>query len=134
MKISLNARTAFTLAALLSTMPATANSGAKTIGGVYPLKLGIYVQNGTECKGAPNAAMREYNGRGISDPHTHACIARVLTRRGQRYSIMQSCVDAGTGPAPRVSEQQLVTVLNATSFSIKTNGPGTTYRFCPKGF
>lgn len=100
-------------------------------GGVYRLKPGIYVQQGVACDSAPNAAIRRYDGRGISDPHSRACRVRILSRKGDRYSVVQSCIDAGAGPAPRVSERQTVTVPDALAVTIRTRGPGTTYRYCP---
>ena len=100
-------------------------------GGVYRLKPGIYVQKGTACRSAPNAAIREYDGRGISTPHTRACRARVLSRRGDRYQVNQSCIDAGAGPAPRFVERQTVTIRDALTFAIKTRGPNVEYRYCP---
>jgi hypothetical protein len=99
--------------------------------GVYRLKPGIYVQQGVGCGAPPNAAIRQYDGRGISDPHSRACRARILSRKGSRYTVNQSCIDAGDGPAPRVSERQVVTVPDALTFSVRTRGPGTTYRYCP---
>jgi hypothetical protein len=100
-------------------------------GGVYRLKPGIYVQQGVGCGSPPNAAIRQYDGRGISDPHSRACRARVLSRKGSRYTVSQSCIDAGAGPAPRVTERQIVTVSDALTFSLGTRGAGTTYRYCP---
>lgn len=100
-------------------------------GGVYRLKPGIYVQKETECADAPFAAIRRYDGRGISDPHSRACRVRVLSKRGATYQVEQSCIDAGAGPAPRVSERQTVAVADALTFSIRTRGPATTYRYCP---
>lgn len=121
-----------TLAVIAGAAPAVASvDRSPKPGGVYRLKPGIYVQNGVACETAPNAAIRQYDGRGISDPHSHACRARVLARKGDRYSVSQSCIDAGAGPAPRVSERQTVTVRDALTFTIQTRGPGTTYRYCP---
>jgi hypothetical protein len=100
-------------------------------GGIYRLKPGIYVQKGVGCGTAPNAAVRSYDGRGISDAHTHSCRARILSRRGAQYDVSQSCVDAGVGPAPRVTERQKLTVLDALTFTLQTRGAGTTYRYCP---
>lgn len=48
-------------------------------GGIYRLKPGIYVQKGVGCGTAPNAAVRSYDGRGISDAHTH-CAAPAFSR------------------------------------------------------
>lgn len=99
-------------------------------GGVYRLKPGIYVQKGTACASAPNAAIRQYDGRGISTPHTRECRARILSRRGDRYEVSQSCIDAGAGPAPRFVERQTVGIRDALTFDIKTRGPTTEYRYC----
>lgn len=123
---------ALALAAFAVDVPAIASvDRSPKPGGVYRLKPGIYVRNGVSCASAPNAAIRRYDGLGISDPHSRACRARVLTRRGDRYSVTQSCIDAGAGPAPRVSQRQTVTVPDALTFTIQTRGPGTTYRYCP---
>ena len=100
-------------------------------GGVYRLKPGIYVQQGVGCGAPPNAAIRQYDGRGISDPHSRACRARILARKGSRYTVTQSCIDAGAGPAPRVTERQVVTVPDALTFTLQTHGAGTTYHYCP---
>ncbi len=100
-------------------------------GGVYRLKPGIYVQKDIACGSAPNAAIRQYDGRGIASAHTRACHARILSRRGNRYTVSQSCIDAGAGPAPRFVERQTVTIRDALTFSLRTRGPGTEYRYCP---
>lgn len=100
-------------------------------GGVYRLKPGTYVQAGVACGSAPHAAVRRYDGRGISDAHTRACRARILSRRGSRYAVEQSCIDAGAGAAPRVRERQTVTIADALTFMLRTTGRGTTYRYCP---
>lgn len=113
-------------------MPAAASvDTSPKPGGVYRLKPGIYVQKGSACSTAPNAAIRQYDGRGISDAHSRSCRARVLTRKGDRYTVTQSCIGAGVGPAPRVSERQTVDVPDALTFTMQTRGPGTTYRYCP---
>lgn len=100
-------------------------------GGVYRLKPGIYVAKGTACGNAPNAAIRKYDGVGISGAHTHACRAKIISRRGGRYVVDQSCVDAGVGTAPRVVERQTVDIQDALTFSVATKGPKATYRYCP---
>jgi len=120
------------LAGLAVGVPAIAGVDRTTEpGGIYRLKPGIYVQKGVSCGSAPNAAIRQYDGRGINDPHSRACRARILTRKGDRYTVKQSCIDTGAGPAPRVSQRQTVTVRDALTFTIQTRGPGTTYRYCP---
>ena len=99
--------------------------------GVYRLKPGIYVQKDVSCQSAPNAAIRQYDGRGISSAHTRACRAHILSRRGNRYEVSQSCIDAGAGPAPRFTERQTVSVADALTFTLKTRRTDTTYRYCP---
>src|SRR3546814_2210358 len=67
----------------------------------------------------------------LSDAHSRGCRARVLNRKGDRYTVMQSCVGAGAGAAKQVSQRQTVTVSDALTFTLQTRGPGTTYRYCP---
>lgn len=122
------------LATLIALVASSAGASVDTSprpGGVYGLKPGVYVQQGVDCGSPPNAAIRSYDGRGIGDPHTRSCRARVLSRKGQRFTVEQSCIDAGAGPAPRVSERQTVTVRDALTFELRTRGPGTGYRYCP---
>ncbi len=99
--------------------------------GVYRLKPGIYVQKGVSCESAPNASIRQYDGRGISNAHTHSCRVQFLSRRGHTFQISQSCIDAGTGPAARISERQTITVPDALTFTLRTRGNSTAYRYCP---
>lgn len=67
----------------------------------------------------------------------HCQPARLWRAHGLRFRSFgkfvadQSCIDAGVGPAPRVTERQTVSVRDALTFTISTRGPGTTYRFCP---
>lgn len=100
-------------------------------GGIYRLKPGIYVQKGVDCASPPNAALRRYDGQGISGAHTHACRARVISRRGTTFTVAQSCIDTGAGPGPRSTERQVVTVPDALTFTMRTRGPASTFRYCP---
>lgn len=100
-------------------------------GGVYRLKPGIYVAHDMTCEAPPNAAIRQYDGRGIATAHTHACKAKIRGRKGNRYTVDQSCIDAGSGPGRRFVERQQVTVRDALTFSQTVRGSGTTYRYCP---
>ncbi|MCP3736152.1 hypothetical protein M9979_14850 [Sphingomonas sp. RP10(2022)] len=100
-------------------------------GGVYRLKPGIYVAQGASCRDPANAVIRQYDGRGISGAHSRACRAKILSRRGNRFVVDQSCIDAGTGPAPRSTERQTVTVRDALTFTQATRGAPTTYLYCP---
>lgn len=125
-------KTIATLATLALTGAAVASvDTAPKPGGVYRMKPGIYVQQGVACQTAPNAAILQYDGRGLSDPHSRACRARILSRHGNRYDVRQSCIDAGAGPAPRVTERQTVTVSDALAFTLRKHGRDTDYRYCP---
>jgi len=86
---------------------------------------------GADCRSPANVDIRQYDGRGLSTAHTRACRAQVLMRRGDRYTVSQSCIDAGAGPAPRFVERQTVTVPDALTFTLATRGPARTYRYCP---
>ncbi|MGE7204392.1 hypothetical protein ACQKJZ_01800 [Sphingomonas sp. NPDC019816] len=120
------------MAALAGATAATASvDTAPRPGGVYPLKPGIYVEKGVSCGTAPNVAIRQYDGRGISSAHSHACRVRILSRKGRRYDVSQSCIAAGMGPAPRFTERQMITVTDALTFTLRMRGAGTTYRYCP---
>jgi hypothetical protein len=118
------------LATLATAMSASAGSSPAP-GGVYWLTPGIYVQQGIDCGSPPNAAIRQYDGRGLSDPHSRSCRAHILSRQGNRFDVVQSCIDAGSGPAPRVVEHQRVTVPDVFTFAITTGGSAITYRYCP---
>lgn len=100
-------------------------------GGVYRLKPGIYVARGSDCAESANAAIRQYDGKGLSTAHTRACKAMVRSRKGTRYTVDQTCIDAGAGPAPRFTERQQVTVQDALTFSQRIGRQATTYRYCP---
>ena len=100
-------------------------------GGVYRLKPGIYAEKGQACATAPFAAIREYDGIGISTPHTRTCRARVLSRRGKTYRVTQTCLDAGSGPAKPFTQRQTVVVDDAIDFRQTIAGATTRYRYCP---
>jgi hypothetical protein len=123
---------AATLLALLTATGAAASvDTSPKPGGVYRLKPGIYVARGASCRSPANADIRQYDGRGLSTAHSRACRVRVLSRKGNRYTVSQSCIDAGAGPAPRFVERQTVTVPDALTFSLATRGAATAYRYCP---
>jgi hypothetical protein len=126
------ARTISTLLVLASATGAIASvDTSPKPGGVYRLKPGIYVQKGVACESAPNAAIRQYDGRGISTAHSHACRAHVLSRHGNRFQVSQSCIGAGAGPAPRFTERQTVNVADVLTFTLNTGGSSAAYRYCP---
>jgi hypothetical protein len=119
-------------AACLIAAAATASvDTSRKPGGVYLLKPGIFVAKGSSCREPANAAIRQYDGRGISTAHTRSCVARILSRRGSTFDVSQSCIDAGAGRAPRVVERQTVSVQDALTFSTGRGRGATTYRYCP---
>jgi len=120
-------------AALLGAVPgasASVDTSPKP-GGVYKLKPGIYVAQDSACASAPNAAIRQYDGRGIASAHTRACTAKVRVRKGQRYTVDQTCIDAGAGPGRREVQRQQVWVRDALTFTQTIGANATTYRYCP---
>ena len=100
-------------------------------GGVYRLKPGIYVAKGSDCGAPANAAIRQYDGKGLSTAHTRACNATVRSHKRSTYTVDQSCIDAGAGPAPRVLQRQQIVVQDALNFTQVIKGNRTSYQYCP---
>jgi hypothetical protein len=100
-------------------------------GGVYRLKPGTYIAASASCKAPSNAAIREYDGRGIATSDNHACKVRVLTRKGSRYTVDQFCIDTGARPGRRRTERQHVLVGDALTFTQTISGRSVRYRYCP---
>jgi hypothetical protein len=119
------------LALVLSTGAAASVDTTARPGGIVPLKPGIYVAKGSTCQDPPNAAIRDYDRRSFSTSSSRACRARVTSRRGTTYRISQSCMDAGTGPAPRTADRFVVSVENALAFKLSRGSATTQYRYCP---
>lgn len=117
--------------AMLMAVAGMAAAASPKSGGVYRLKHGIYVAEGSQCRAPANAAIRSYDGKGISTAHTRACKAKVGKRRGSVYTVAQSCIDAGAGIAPRRIQHQQVTVKNSSTFTQDIAGNVTTYHYCP---
>lgn len=109
---------------------ASADTSAQP-GGVYHLKPGIYVAKGSDCGAPANAAIRQYDGKGLSTAHTHSCKATLRSRKRNTYTVDQSCIDAGAGPAPRVVQRQQIVVQDALTFTQLIRGDRTTYQYCP---
>ncbi|WP_161956797.1 hypothetical protein [Sphingosinithalassobacter portus] len=99
--------------------------------GVLPLERGIYVQEGTACGDPPNAAIRIYDGSGLSGSATHACHARILSHDGERYTVDESCIDTPSGAGRRTTERQTITVADALTFTLATRHDSARFRFCP---
>jgi len=93
-----------------------------------PLARGTYVQRDEECRDAPRAAIRDYDGQGIGSAQTKQCHARVLARFGGRYTLRQNCA-RHHGPRPyRSSENLKLRIDSHTAFTDLKNG--TQYRRC----
>lgn len=103
---------------------------SRDLGGVLPLKHGIFVSADIDCGDPPNAALRRYDGQGLSGAHTHACQIKVLARRGASYDIEQSCIDAGQGPGPRSTEAATIDIQDNLTFTLKRGGAGENFRYC----
>lgn len=103
---------------------------SRDLGGVLPLKHGIFVAADVPCDAPPNAALRRYDGEGLSGAHTHACRIKVVGRRGAAYDIEQSCIDAGQGPGPRSTETATIDIQDNLTFTLKRGGAGESFRYC----
>jgi membrane-bound inhibitor of C-type lysozyme len=103
---------------------------SRDLGGVLPLKHGIFVAADVPCESPPNAAIRRYDGVGLSGAHTRACRAKVLSKKGATYEVDQSCIDAGSGPAPRSSERQTITVASNLEFMLKREAGTQRFKYC----
>ncbi|MDR6625347.1 hypothetical protein [Caulobacter segnis] len=106
------------------------NAPSRDLGGALPLKHGIFVAVDIPCGDPPNAAIRRYDGLGLSGAHTRDCRINVLEKQGGAYEIDQSCIDAGSGPAPRSSERVTVVVRDNLTFTLKRGQEGETFRYC----
>ena len=103
---------------------------SRDLGGTLPLKHGIFVASDIPCSDPPNAAIRRYDGQGLNGAHTRDCRINVLQKRGAAYEIDQSCIDAGSGPAPRSSERATVEIQDNLTFTLKRGQGGETFRYC----
>jgi len=131
-KTSTNASTAPTPRASSSAAPdrEVLIEPSRDLGGALPLKHGIFVSADIPCGDPPNAALRRYDGEGLSGAHTHACQIKVIGQRGKSYDIEQSCIDAGQGPGPRSTETATVDIQDNLTFTLKRGGAGETFRYC----
>jgi len=103
---------------------------SRDLGGVLPLKHGIFVASDVDCAAPPNAAIRRYDGVGLSGAHTRDCRATVLSHKGQAYEVDQSCIDAGSGPAPRSTERQTIVIENNLQFTLRRAVGEQTFKYC----
>ncbi len=130
MKRSIPALVLALAAGLTASAHASVDASPKP-GGVYPLKPGLYVATGSTCAAPPNPALRLYDGKGIGSARTHACKASVRKRAGKTYTVRQTCIDAGSGPAPRFTETQTLVIRDALHFRQTVGKRSASYRYCP---
>jgi hypothetical protein len=53
-----------------------------------------------------------------------------LSHKGAIYEIEQSCIDAGSGPAPRSTVRQTIVVVNNLEFTQPGRGGEQRFRYC----
>jgi SET domain-containing protein len=54
----------------------------------------------------------------------------VLSKRGSTYEVDQSCIDAGSGSAPRSSERQTITIANNLEFTLRREAGTQRFKYC----
>nr|WP_314446629.1 hypothetical protein [uncultured Sphingomonas sp.] len=103
----------------------TLSSGA-IAADLLPLRQGIYVPRTSACRGASNAEMVNYwGGRSSIGSARAECTIRKLTRKGNAYTLHDSCKDLPSGDVIE-GGPTVVTVTSPTSFTMS----GTAYRYC----
>lgn len=110
-----------------SQQPASARTSASADGGTLPLERGVYVATGADCKEPANAEIRIWNGTGLSGSATRNCRPTIKSRKGNTYTVSNSCENTYDGT--RTAEQQSITVSDATHFTLA----GQKFRKCPSG-
>ena len=93
--------------------------------GPLPLTRGVYSRDGSPCRQPANAAVRIWNGRGLSGSATRACRSTVTERSGTSYQLRNSCENTYDGS--RTSEALTVNIPNPSRFKLGDAG----YRLCP---
>nr|GFC38798.1 hypothetical protein [Tanacetum cinerariifolium] len=117
-----------------ATAPVAASAEVDTSpgpGGVFRLKPGVYVSKGQPCSDPANAAIRVYDGKGIRGSATRGCVAKIVKKVGNRFTVDETCTDTPAGAGKRTTARQIVTVSNAIEFAIDEPGQVTTYHYCP---
>ena len=101
-----------------------------------PLSHGNYVQADLACEGAPLAALRTYDGRGLGGPHDSKCVSKIIDAHGNTYEVATSCTAAGDGsPVVPTTTSETVVVQSRVRFRIADasagNRGGVSYKLCP---
>lgn len=94
------------------------------------LHRGTFVAADATCADPPLAALLFYNGRGFDGAHSHACRARIVDRDGTHVTLINSCIDAGVGEAPRTSLPLTLTLIDADHFAVHSDTGDQAYRRC----
>lgn len=96
-----------------------------------PLKRGTYVARSASCADPSFADLQFYNGRGFAGAHSRACRSTVVDQNGLSFTLDNSCIDAGTGPAPRSTVREKIIVEDDEHYSIKGDtGPSVQMQYC----
>ena len=113
-----------------SSMPEIA--GSEDVASItIPLNSGIYVSESQTCADPAFAGLKMFDGQGIASAHTHACHAVIVARTGRRYTLDNSCLSAGDGPADRSTERLVIDIASPQTFSIVASDQALVpYRLC----
>ncbi|RZA27837.1 MAG: hypothetical protein EOP92_40900 [Lysobacteraceae bacterium] len=112
--------------------PAVVGPAGTETSGALPLQPGVFVDTGSPCAIPANAGLRIYDGRGIRGSATHDCVAQVRSQRDKVYQVEQSCIDTPSGPGPRTSESQVITVHDRRGFTLASAGQSMRFRYCER--
>jgi len=99
---------------------------------VLPLTKGTYVSVSETCADPSFAGLKTFDGLGLAGAHTRECRARIVEKTGSAYTVDNSCIDAGAGPAPRSTERLIVAITAPNAFVIRSGSSSERYRLCPQ--
>ena len=99
------------------------------------LKPGLYVQQGSPCKDAPNAAIMSWDGVGFAGPHASQCTAHIVRTHGSRFQVSNSCSAQGDGsptsaPSADVDTFLIIRLSDSRFELLKESNPQRTFRWC----
>lgn len=96
------------------------------------IKRGVYVQEQSSCKEAPNAATLVWDGKGLSGAHSSGCTSSVVSHESSHVVIATSCAALGDGsPAPETFRQKnIFTRLSRSKLALANEAQPVTYRCC----
>ena len=97
---------------------------------VLPLTKGTYVSSSETCADPSFAGLRTFDGLGLAGAHTRECLARIVERVGSVYTVDNSCIDAGSGPAPRSTERLTLAITAPDAFVVRSGSSSARYKLC----